>query len=974
MAEPSNTIMQGASILRTKLFIPPPRRDLVPRSRLTQRLDQGLRRGHRVLLISAPAGFGKTTLVSEWVHTVGAHRDAPLDTPPHIAWLSLDEGDNDPARFLTYVIAALRSIQADLGQGVFGALQSPQSPPIEAVLTSVINEITALPGTIILVLDDYHLIEAQQVHDALAFLLDHLPPPPGGMRPGGGMHLVIATREDPHLPLARLRARGHLTELRAMELRFTSSEAAEFLNRVMGLDLSAQDIAALEDRTEGWIAGLQLAALSMLGRKDTSSLIRSFTGSHRYVLDYLIEEVLEQQPASVQTCLLQTSVLDRLTGPLCEAVCSGLAEATIGSGKPIASSGASGKGEAFLETLEHANLFIVPLDEERRWYRYHHLFADLLRQRLHQKHPDWVPVLHHRASAWFEQNGFADAAIEHALRAQDSERAACLIEEHADAIWQGGEHAKLRRWLAGLPAEVRFSKPDLCIIHAWALFTSGQQEEAEQSLQAAEKAIELNNHRASELLPAEEDKPPDPGTNRIRGRAATIRAFLASYWGDVAGSIEYARLALETLPEQDLAWRSTATVALSDAYSFGGQAEAAVRARWDALEASKAASNIYMALITSMKLAVTLRLQGHLQQAIELCRQHVQLAETIGWSQTPVVGCLLAVWGEVLAELDDLDGALDRTATGVDLAERGSDLALTGWSYLCLVMVLFSRGDVAGAGRIIQKMQGIARKRALPTFVANPMAAWQARIWLAQGQLDAAFQWLTERELQAGGDLASLHDLDYVELTEYVGIARVLIAQGRVGEATVLLQRLLDRSEALEYPSRAIQILLLQALAFEAGDDTPQAMTALEHAMALARPAGFVRTFVNEGPAMARLLRAAAARGTMPDYTAKLLAAFQTTEDRRPMIAALGPSSVFRGPSSLAPSAPERLVEDLSVRELEVLQLIAEGLTNREIATRLFVSLNTVKAHTRNIYGKLGVHNRTQAVARARDLGILSTI
>jgi len=404
-------------LLQTKLYIPPARPDAqrVSRPRLIERLDAGIRR--KLTLVSAPAGFGKTTLVSEWVQATGE-----VAPPIAIAWLSLDEGDNDPTRFLSYSIAALRTIEANIAKGVLSALQSPQPPPAEDILTVLINEIAAIPGRILLVLDDYHLIEAQPIHDALTFLLRHLPPQ---------MHLVIATREDPPLILARLRARGQLTELRAADLRFTSSEAAVFLNQVMNLDLSAEDIAALERRTEGWIAGLQLAAISMQGRKDATSLIESFTGSHRFVLDYLIEEVLNQQSESVQTFLLQTAILDRLAGSLCDAL----------SGQD--------NGQAILESFERANLFIFSLDESRRWYRYHHLFADLLRQRLHQTQPEQLPILHRRASEWYEQNGFIDEATAHALRAEDIVRVANLIEEHVDALWGRGEHTKWQSWLGG---------------------------------------------------------------------------------------------------------------------------------------------------------------------------------------------------------------------------------------------------------------------------------------------------------------------------------------------------------------------------------------------------------------------------------------------------------------------------------------------------------------------------------------------
>jgi LuxR family maltose regulon positive regulatory protein len=933
--------MQQHPLLQTKLYTPPIRPELVSRPRLIERLNAGLTtRGafpRALTLISAPAGFGKTTLASEWIQALGRA------TPPiAIAWLSLDEGDNELVRFLAYLIAALQTIEASIGKGLLSALQSTgvadasTAPPAEAVLTSLINDVVALRNRTILVLDDYHLIEALEIDDAVAFLLQHLPPQ---------LHLVIASREDPHLPLARLRARGQLTEIRAADLRFSTSEAAEFLNQMMGLDLLAQDIAALERRTEGWIAGLQLAAISMQGREDASSLVQSFTGSHHYVLDYLVEEVLEQQSASVQRFLLQTAILDRLTGSLCDAVCFGIAEEVT----------SQDSGEAILEMLERANLFIVPLDEERRWYRYHHLFGNLLRGRLRQSQPDLLPKLHHRASLWYEQYRFVDDAIEHALRGQDFERAADLIEGAAEELWLRDEHSKLRRWLDRLPAELLPKRPGLCIFHAGYLFASGKHDAAESSLQAAVQRLDASRDSAATSSGSRREQPIVSDEQKLVGRIAATRSFMASYRSDAAGVIPHARQALEYLPEQDVTWRGAAAVALGDAYVYQGQYMDAHRTYLEALAALETTGNTYLFMNARTKLVLTLRSRGRLQQAIEICQQQLKLASDVGLPQTEMVGWVLAVWGELLAELDNLDVALEKVCKGVAQTERGRDVAMLTWSYLCLTRVLFSRGDLAGAQQIVTETEKIARESIVPDWVANMMAVWRVRIWLAQGKLDATLQWVENRELHPDSHPT------YVGALLDMALARILVAREQYQDAIGLLARLVEPAETGGHVSRATETLTLQALAFQAQGDTTQAVGRLERALAIARPGGFIRTFVDEGPPMARLLYEALSREIAPDYVRQLLAAFPSAEPEQ-----------AEATSSQVPETD--LIEPLSERELEVLELIAQGLTNREIASRLFLSLNTVKAHTRNLYGKLGVHSRTQAVAKAQALGVLPSI
>ena len=660
-------------IVITKLFIPQPRSELVHRPRLLEQLNQGLTR--KLTLISAPAGFGKTTLVADW-----AQRLQLSDTK--MAWISLDEDDNDSSLFLTYLIVAIKQvgvIDENLAESLLDMLQSSQRPPVKDIVKAIINEGAELLNRLVIVFDDYHLIEETFINEALAFLIEYLPPQ---------LHLVIVTRDDPYLPLARLRAKGDMNELRAADLRFTTVEIQEFLQQKLGVDLSHDDIADLEMYTEGWITSLQLVTTSIKGHDDEINIIQDFSGGHRFVLDYLLEEVLNQQPQYIQNFLLQTAVLNRFTGSLCEAVCFGIAET------PSNSTGIA-KGQQILEELEHANLFIVPLDNERRWYRYHHLFSDFLCQRLRQTNLEQEVNSHLRASVWYEENGFDDEAIDHAIKAKEFERAVSLISARNETILEFKRDNKMGDWLKELPAELLHTTPILSTLNAWYLFEGGHLDEAELNLQAAENL--LDDFEASEK-------------SKVSGRIAGIRAFIASHSGDISGIIQNANQALENLADEDLTWRSMIAVALGDAYGMVGDINAAYKALRSAFEMSKMEGNIYLILLTSMKLAVTFRMRGELQQAIDICEEQFMMADQRGLSQMAVVGWLLAIWGEALAETNEVDIGLEKARQGVAITAQGEDIAMVGWSQFCLLRILFMDGNINEAENVISHLEELSHQ------------------------------------------------------------------------------------------------------------------------------------------------------------------------------------------------------------------------------------------------------------------------
>ena len=903
-------------VLTTKLFVPAIRQNLVSRPRLTARLDEGLTCS--LILISAPPGFGKTTVLGDWLRD----RKTAAGYPLAVAWFSLDDADNDPNRFLRYVAAALHAVAPSACDTIAALMQSPQPPPLRVLLTGLLNELGTLSQECILALDDYHVIRAAVIHEAVAFLLDHVPP---------RLHVVISTREDPPLPLPRMRGRGVLCELRAQDLRFTTDEAADFLRSVMDLNVSSTDVAALADRTEGWIAGLQLAALSMRDQADISQYIAVLSGTDRYIIDYLAEEVWNRQPDTVQKFLLSTSILDRLCGPLCDAV---LGEAAPDEGHEERSP----RSQVTLEQLERSNLFLVPLDAERQWYRYHHLFADLLQVRLRGAAPGLLPELHARASAWYEQQGFTADAIGHALTASDFARSARLIEQHGFAIAVRGQMQTVRDWTERLPANLVASTPGVALVRAFALLLTNQLDAAQACLQEIERG-----------LPADL---PDQG-RAIRGRVAWLRGICLRFSGDIPSSVAVCREALGLLPEHDLLPRGSAMFHVASACLFSGDVTPATERLVEAAVPTLRASHNLPGLLRTIVLQARLRvMQGRLREAAATYDEAAEVApgrlETLIGSPGYYVGL-----GDLLREWNELASAERLLTQGLEL--------LTGmlvdpydalFGHLALARVKQARGDADGAIRVLDAFADLAHRRNFASLLSRCAAAARAHLRLMQGNLAEALRWAETAEFRADDQLSYAHEVG--DLT----LARVRIAQ-RDPASLGLLDRMLEAADAKARRGSAIEILSLRALAAQSQHDMTGALSAVARALALGKPEGYVRTFVDEDAPMATLLHRARAAGVAPGYISKLLAAFGGREavgsfDRRP-------------PAS--PTPP--LIEPLTKRELEVLRLIASGASNRQIARTLVISVGTVKRHLYNVFSKLDVSSRTQAIAKSRMLNLL---
>ena len=892
-------------LLTTKLYVPPIRPELVPRPRLIENLKAALHR--KLTLISAPAGFGKTTLANAWLRSI--------DRP--VTWLSLDEEDNDLTRFLNYLVAAFRQIDDEIGQAVQRLLEAPQLPPIELLLTELINDVVTRPLPFVLVLDDYHVITEGGVHKAVSFLLERQPPQ---------MHLVIISRQDPPVPLSRLRGRGQLTEIRQSDLRFTVEEATAFLNQAMGLNLETSEVVALEAQTEGWIAGLQMAAVALQSRIAGSGaasvprFIDSFSGRHHFILDYLTDEVLDRQPGPVHRFLLQTSILKRMCGSLCDA----LVDRGIEDESPFTSS------RAILEHLQRANLFVVPLDDEGQWVRYHRLFAELLRARLQETAPDQVAGLYRKAAAWHEQNELLAEAVHYALKIPDFDLAAGVIERAIPRVssWSSVNVAMFREWLKALPDDVVRARPRLRLFASRVLYVIGQRENTERILQELEESLS--------------DTSSIPDAKEILGSVMADRASYAAVRGDVQQAVELAHRALTYLPEGAM-MRMRVSVILGLAHFRAGNVSEAGRAFSQAIAAARAGNLGFVAAPIFCNLAEVQIAQGQLRQAFQTCQQAMDMAIVDG-SPTSMAGFPGLELGKILYEQNDLPTAERYVSESLDLLGRSGTTDSFGTGHALLARIRQARGDDDGAlaaiRRAIQTAQGFDLTR-LSTLIE----AHQARLWLAQGKLELAARWAQ--------DCGRFGEMEYLCEFEDLTLVRVLLAQDKPSEALAVLDTLLPPAEAAGRMGTVVEILALRALALQALAQVDEALETLKRALQLAEPEAYARVFIDEGKPMAHLLGKAANLGIAPNYVGQLLAVLAAETTEQP---AIDRSS---------------LVEPLSDREIEVLELLAEGLSNPEIAQRLFVSLSTVKSHTRNIYGKLGVHKRKDAVARARTLGIL---
>ena len=920
-------------LIRTKLHLPFTRLDLVSRPRLQLRIAEGLR--GPLTLITAPAGFGKTTLVASFIVNCGLP----------IAWLSLDKDDNQVERFLSYLVAALQVTDNTIGRGAAQLLASPLQAPSEAVLTSLINDLDTAGEEIVLVLDDYQFISSQAVHEEVAFLLEHCP---------NTFHLVIASRSDPPLLLVRLRARGKMVELRSADLRFTVSEAAQFLNDVMGLRLDARSVAALEERTEGWIAGLQMAALSMRDREDVRGFIEGFSGTNRYILDYLLEEVLASQSPEIQQFLLCTSILERLTAPLCEAVL----EAGKLDGWMVDKLSTHFQPpnllncQPILEYLERANLFLIPLDDERIWYRYHHLFADLLHSRLQQtlKIQD-IAALHTRAAQWYIQNGITYEAIHHASLTLNNEWVEQLIEQNYMEMFHRGEASSMRFLTGKLSKELIYRRPWLCIYEAQSHALFGQLDEADVLLAKAEEHLQSNNLSAD--------------TKSMLGHLAYVKSRVTGMRGDVPRAIELSLIARENTPASNKALHSGIGVNLGVVYFLNGDFTNAKQTWNETIQSSRAAKAINGTMAAYCHLARLYAIQGQLHKSYELYQEAGKFAHEAGGRNLGVMSLVDMGYANVFYELNDLEAAfahIKHALEFIPLWGNADDIAL---AYTTHARILQAQGNLVGGAEAIEKGISLVQTNGVFSAARDAVRTAQVKLWLVQGDLLSADRWAASQEERLISDSGFRFENELTRIT----LSRVSIAQKKPDDSLRLLTRLEESAESGGRTGRLIEILILKALTLQILGETAQALASLERSLELAEPEGYQRIFLDVGQPMKMLLSqwlTHADTGSLQNYTIHHLSQFEAEPQ---VITAL--QGKITPPGDPSVSSGQALIEPLTLRELEVLKLICTGDSNQAIADTLVISIKTVKKHTGNIFGKLGVTSRAQAMVKARQLGLL---
>ncbi len=920
------------ALLRTKLYAPVIRSNLVPRQRLLTRLNAGLwtspamgraEFARKLTLIAAPAGFGKTTLAAEWLTALASPVADPglanasdpaspkIESPdPKSCWLSLDADDSDPARFLAYLVAALQQALPELGQAAQAALPLARAAALEDILTLLLNDVAAASQPVVVVLDDYHALHSAAVNHLLALLVERQPP---------NVHLVIASREDPDLPLSRLRVRGQMVELRAHDLRFTEPEIASFFSRTMGLRLEPEWIAALEQRTEGWIAGLQLAALSLQGRDDVEAFIKAFSGSHRYVIDYLVDEVLRQQPPDIRHFLVQTAILERLCGPLCDAVLD------------------AADSQAVLERLERVNLFLIPLDDRREWYRYHHLFADSLRATLDSAQQ---AALHRRAAEWFAAHTLPVDAVQHARATGDLAFMAAMIERAVQqpSAWSGGQIGTLVSWLDALPDAMLDERPALMLHVSRALHLSGRIAQSERLLERAIRALQGRDDDARLLL----------------AQADIFRGALAVIRGDARHAVGLVEAGLAQLPKAAQHARARAYDVLGTAYQHIGDVRQAERYFLQAGALAEAAGVAYLAINARCEAAQMLMLQGRLTEAAHICQEALRVSPT----PIPPQGLAWTFLGEIARERNELATAEQHLQKGLALAQQGglTDDVLMALGFLAWVKQ--NQGDAENAQQLFSRFMRLVQTYQVPWLVQRA-AAHQARLDLAQGRLEAARAWARAyQELHASCAVKGVHDAE--DLT----LARVLIAEGESRRAHAILEAVAAEAQAAGRMRRVIEAHILEALAFQCEGRTAEATRALRQAIVLTAPERWLREFLEEGDALAPLLPLV--RDAAPAFVDQLLALMR-------------PATLSEAAPAATPPPPPRVAAQLplsgeivSERELEILRLLAEGLSNQEIGKALYIGVGTVKWYLTHLYDKLEVSNRTHAVARARELNLLN--